>query len=79
MIFALSLALALSAASADSAATDAKANTEAPAEKPKKERKICRIPETSGTRLAAKVCKTREEWEAVSQRDGMDTRTSVSK
>lgn len=79
MIFALSLALALSAASTDSVDTSATTTTEAPAAKPKKERKICRIPETSGTRLAAKVCKTREQWEEIAQRDNMDTRTSVSK
>ena len=39
--------------------------TTAPAEKPKKEKKICRSDNATGSNLrATKICMTREEWRA---------------
>jgi len=33
--------------------------------KPKKERKICRVVQKTGSRMNPKVCKTQAEWDAI--------------
>lgn len=72
MIFTLSLALALAGANADtnSPTTAAPVSNEASADKPEKEKKICRKLEKSASRLVKPVCKTEAEWTAFSRSNG---------
>ena len=47
------------------AATAATAAT--PGAKAKEEKKVCKLLQTSGTRMAERVCLTKEEWKKVEQ------------
>lgn len=52
---------------AAAAATTAAAAAQAT--KPKQDEKVCKRLETSGTRMAERVCLTKEEWKKVEQLD----------
>jgi hypothetical protein len=59
-MFLISAALLVSAQAAADQQPAAPVPSVAPA--PKKERKICKLDDTSGTRMAKRLCLTDEEW-----------------
>ena len=52
------------------AATAATASAAQPSKAAAEEKKVCKRLETSGTRMAERVCLTKEEWKKVEQQMG---------
>ncbi|MFN3676623.1 MAG: hypothetical protein ACK4TC_11635 [Sphingomonas pseudosanguinis] len=51
-----------------------------PAPTPVKEKKICRVQETTGSRLAAKrICKTQAEWDEIAANARNDVETATGR